>query len=231
MKKMIAVTVIAGLASAGAQTMTPTLLPTLGNVEFGLRGGFDQGLSGGVTLHVRNVSGPLGVRLSADYSGVDDALNDNAAFIPGGGVTVAQRKAAGDKESGTSTTIGLDATYDLPSVIPNFSAYAYGGVRYNNFSATLDQTSSGSGKVTYSTNQLGLGIGAVGQYALSPNLSAAGDLGVDYYFPGNFSSNQGGTSGTGDTFKPGEGGYSDVNTLVNQPTTNFKAKIGVVYKF
>ncbi|WP_189087496.1 hypothetical protein [Deinococcus ruber] len=237
MKKMIALTMLAGLASAGAQTFTPNL----SNVEFGLRGGYDMGLSGGVTVHVRNVSGPLGVRFSADYANVSDALNDNANYpLLGNWGTL---KSQGAAESGSSTTVGVDLTYTLPSTIAGVDAYVYGGGRYNNFNAVADfskygtpaatslavSTAATSSSTTYSTNQFGLGAGVVGQYALTPNLSLAGDLGVDYYFPSAISSNDG--NGNTDTFNQGEAGYDDLNALVNQPTTNFKAKIGIVYRF
>lgn len=237
MKKMIALTALAGLATAGAQSFTANL----NNVEFGLRGGYEQGLSGGVTLHVRNVAGPIGVRLSADYSMVSDALNDNATFPLLG--SFATLKSQGVTESGHSTTVGLDATYTLPSTVPGVDAYVYGGGRYNNFNAVADFTKFGtpvaatavraaattSNAVTYSTNQFGIGAGVVGQYALTSNLSLAGDLGVDYYFPSTITSNDG--NGNSVDFAPGTAGYSDLDALVNQPTTSFKAKIGVVYRF
>ncbi len=231
MKNFVALTVstiaAATLATAGAQTFTPNL----NNVELGLTGGYQQGLSGGITLRAANVAGPVGVRASVDYNNVDNSLNDNAAYIPGTGVTVAQRKAAGDKEYGNSVTVGLDATYDLPSMVPGVNAYVYGGPRYNNFNATLDQASSGAGKVTYTTNQFGLGAGVAAGYAITGNLSLTGDLGVDYYFPSSFSTNTGGANGTGDTYNQGEGGYAEVDNLVNQPTTSFKAKLGIAYRF
>ena len=229
MKNFAALTVstlaAASLATAGAQTFTPNL----NNVELGLTAGYQQGLSGGVTLRAANVAGPVGLRASVDFNKVNDSLNDNAAYIPGTSFTVAQRKAAGDTESGSSTTVGLDATYDLPSMVPGVNAYVYGGARYNNFSATLDQGSAG--KVTYTTNQFGLGAGVAAGYALTGNLSLTGDLGVDYYFPSSFSTNTGGVNGTGDTYQQGQGGYAEVDNLVNQPTTSFKAKIGLAYHF
>ncbi|WP_425147334.1 hypothetical protein [Deinococcus sp.] len=228
MNKITALTVLAGLTTAAAQTFTP--VPS--NVELGLRGGYEQGLSGGVTLHVRNVAGPIGLRLSADYSNVTDSLNDNAN-VPLLG-TWGSLKAQGATESGTSTTVGLDATYTLPSTVPGVDAYVYGGARYNNFNAVADftnfgTTGSNAGKSTYSTNQFGLGAGVVGQYALTPSLSLAGDLGIDYYFPSSIMTNDG--NGNTATFTQGASGYSDLDALVNQPTTNFKAKIGIVYKF
>ncbi len=222
----LTLTIVAATATtAGAQTFTPNL----NNVELGLNAGYQQGLSGGLTLRAANIAGPVGIRVGIDYSNVSDALNDNAAFLPG--VTVAQRKAAGDKEYGSSTTASLDATYDLPAVAPGFNAYVYGGARYNMFSASLDQSSSGSGTVTYTTNQFGLGAGVAAGYAITGNLSLTGDLGVDYYFPSSFNTNTGGVNGTGDTYKPGEGGYTEIDTLVNQPSTAFKAKIGLAYRF
>ena len=66
---------------------------------------------------------------------------------------------------------------------------------------------------------------------ITGNLSITGDLGVDHYFASSFRTNTGGTDGTGDTYNPGEGGYDDINTLVNQPTTSVKAKIGLAYRF
>jgi hypothetical protein len=231
MKNIVALTVstlaAATIATAGAQTFTPNL----NNVELGLNAGYQQGLSGGITLRAANIAGPIGARASIDYNNVSDSLNDNAAYIPGTGVTVASRKAAGDTESGKSVTVGLDATYDLPSMVPGVNAYVYGGARYNNFSATLDESSSGLGSVTYSTSQFGLGAGVAAGYAITGNLSVTGDLGVDYYFPSSFSTNTGGVNGTGDTYNPGEGGYAEVDNLVNQPTTSFKAKIGLAYRF
>lgn len=225
---LTATTIVAAtLATANAQTFSPNL----NNVELGLNAGYQQGLSGGLTLRAANVAGPLGFRVGIDYSMVNDALNDSAAYIPGTGVTVASRKVAGDKESGNSTTASLDATYDLPSALPGVNAYVYGGVRYNLFNASLNQSASGAGTVTYSTNQLGLGAGVAAGYALTGNLSLTGDLGVDYYFPSSFSTNTGGVNGTGDTYQRGQGGYDEVNTLVNQPSTSVKAKIGLAYRF
>ena len=120
---------------------------------------------------------------------------------------------------------------DDPDLRYGFNAYVYGGARYNMFSASLDQSSSGSGTVTYTTNQFGLGAGVAAGYAITGNLSLTGDLGVDYYFPSSFNTNTGGVNGTGDTYKPGEGGYTEIDTLVNQPSTAFKAKIGLAYRF
>ncbi len=231
MKNLVALTVstlVAGtLATATAQTFTPNL----SNVELGLSAGYQQGLTGGVSVRAGNIAGPVGIRVSADHASVKDSLNDNAEAIPGTGITVAQRKAAGDTESGSSTTVGIDATYDLPSMVPGVNAYVYGGARYNNFSATLDQTSSGSGKVTYTTNQFGLGAGVAAGYAITGNLSITGDIGVDHYFGGSFSTNTGGVNGTGDTYNKGEGGYAEIDNLVNQPVTSVKAKIGLAYRF
>jgi len=214
----------ASLATAGAQTYTPNL----NNVELGLSAGYQQGLSGGVSLRAANVAGPIGVRISADHSNVNDALNDNANF--GGTGTWAQYKqSTGATESGSSTTVGLDATYDLPSQISGVNAYVYGGARYNHFSAVADFSNAGLGKTTYTTNQFGLGAGAAIGYAITGNLSVTGDLGVDYYFPSSFTSDDG--NGNTDTYNRGEGGYDDVNTLVNQPSTSFKAKLGLAYRF
>jgi hypothetical protein len=202
--------------------------PASNKIELGLNGGYQQGLSGGVSVRVPNVIGKVGVRVSGDYSNVSDSLNDDA--IVGGLKPVAIAKALGATESGSSMAVGVDGTYDLPSMVPGVNSYVYGGGRYSNFSATLTQPSVTA--VTYTSSQLGLGAGVAAGYALTRNLSLTGDLGADYYFdPSSFNSNVGGANGTGDSFKKGEAGYDEINTLVNQPSTSVKAKIGLSYHF
>ncbi len=223
MNKILALTMTAGLATAGAQGYSANF----NNVELGLSAGYQGGLSGGVTAHARNVIGAFGLRLGADYTVVADALNDNAPLIPGGLTFGSIKQSTGATESGRSATVGLDVTYDLGTLGAGLNTYVYAGPRYNAFSAS---TSQGNNTSTYTVNQFGLGAGVAAGYALANNLTLTGDLGVDYFFPGAAINTDDGQGNT-DSFARGEGGYSDLDTLVNQPTTSFKAKIGLSYKF
>ncbi|GGJ61967.1 hypothetical protein [Deinococcus aquiradiocola] len=224
MKNFLALTatvVAATLATAGAQTYTPNL----NNVELGLNGGYQQGLSGGITLRAGNVAGPFGFRVGADYSRVNDSLNDDANLGLG---TWGTYKQAGGSESGHSTTLSADATYDLPSAVPGVNAYVYGGARYNMFQAVAD-FGNGGGKTTYTANQIGLGAGVAAGYAITGNLSLTGDLGYDHYFAGPISYNDGTNSGT--VSSSDGAAYTNLDSLVNQPTNVVKAKIGLAYRF
>ena len=75
----LTLTIAATATTAGAQTFTPNL----NNVELGLNAGYQQGLSGGLTLRAANIAGPIGIRVGIDYSNVTDSLNDNVAYLPG----------------------------------------------------------------------------------------------------------------------------------------------------
>lgn len=216
--------VLAAFATANAQTFTPNL----NNVELGLNAGYQGGLSGGVTVRAGNVAGPIGFRIGIDYAAVNNSLNDNATV---GGIAIVQLQKNTDpntKESGSSLTTSLDATYDLPSSIPAVNAYVYGGARYNMFKASL-YSPAAQATSTYSTNQLGLGAGVAAGYALTGNLSLTGDLGVDYFFPSSFRTDDG--KGNTDTITRSQAGYSDYDNLINQPKTVLKAKIGVAYRY
>ncbi|MFC4452822.1 hypothetical protein [Deinococcus sonorensis] len=222
MKTLIALTAASALATAGAQAVSPNF----NTIDLGLSAGYQGGLSGGVSVHARNVIGAFGLRIGADITKVNDALNDSAAFGPTG-TWGDYKNSANATESGRSTTIGVDATYELGDIAPGISTYAYAGPRYNMYSATADFGSSG--KTTYTTNQLGLGAGAVAGYAIGNGLTLTGDLGVDYYFPSSINSNDG--AGNTDTFARGEAGYAEADALVNQPRTVLKAKLGIAYRF
>lgn len=218
--------VLAAFATANAQTAT--FIPNLNNVELGLNAGYQTGLSGGLTVRAANVAGPIGFRIGVDYSMVNDSLNDNATI---GGIAIVKLQKNTDpntKESGSSLTTSLDATYDLPSTIPAVNAYVYGGARYNMFKANL-YSPAAQATTTYSTNQLGLGAGVAAGYALTGNFSLTGDLGVDYYFPSSFNTDDG--KGTSDTITRSQAGYAEYDNLINQPKTALKAKVGIAYRF
>lgn len=224
MKKLLALTISATFAAAGAQTLTGT---GLNGIELGLTGGYANGLSGEAFVHAPNVAGPFGVRASVSFTRAADSINDNAPADPTGTffpttTTFGQLKSQGNaSESGSHTVAGLDGTYSFGELSPGLDATAYAGARYGMFRATSD---IGGRTTTYSSNVFGVGGGIMVGYALTGNLSLIGDIGVDQFFGGAISTGQ-------DTFRPGEGGYNDVSNTFVRPGTVFKARVGIKTTF
>lgn len=219
---ILSLTALSALAlspSAHAQVSRP--------IELGLTAGYASGLSGEAFVHVPNLAGPIGVKLSAAYTAPRDSIVDNADPF-GTGYTYGQFKANGATESGRHLLLGLDGTYNLGEVTPGIGALLYAGGRYGMFSAdfTMPEGSvTGERTTHYSMNSFGVGAGAQLSYALAGNLSLVGDLGVDQYF--NSTLNVSGASN--DSFAPSEADYSKYRSIVAFPGTVFKARIG--FKF
>lgn len=214
MKKILmAATLLATLGAASAQS---------GTVELGLTGGYSGGLGGEAFVHVPNVAGPVGVKLSGSYSAAD-GINDSAILGLG---TVGDIIGSGIvTESGSHTVLGLDGTYRLGQIAHGADATLYAGGRYSMFSASLNAT-DGTGSMTYSSNAFGVGAGLQVAYPVARSVSLVGDMGVDQFFDGDITYRDS-ITGTSETSKPGDANYSTQNNLLNQPGTVFKAKVGV----
>lgn len=237
MKKLLALTITAGLATAAAQTTTTTVSVTpvvtgLTGVELGLTGGYANGLSGEVFVHVPNIAGPFGLKAGVAVTRAADAINDNSPFLPGisdpndPNATFGAAKARGDvSESGMHTVFGVDGTYNVGEVSPGLSTTLYAGGRYGMFRSTENYGEEGS--LTYSSNSFGIGAGVMLSYALTGNLSVVGDLGVDQFFRTSFNTTN--TNGDTDTFAPGENDILDARFV--RPGTVFKARIGIKTTF
>lgn len=229
MKKLLALTLSAGLATAGAQTFSTT---GLNGVELGLTGGYAGGLSGEVFVHAPNVAGPVGVKAGVSFTRAADAINDASPVDPTGIIfpttyTFGQAKAAGDaSESGSHTVFSLDGTYNVGEITPGLSTTLYAGGRYGMFRATQVFNEQ---PVVYSSNAFGIGAGVMLSYPVSGNLSVVGDLGVDQFFGSSITTRD--ADGNTDTFRSGEGGYDDVNNRFVRPGTVFKARIGIKTSF
>ncbi|MFK7603509.1 outer membrane protein [Deinococcus sp. SM5_A1] len=227
MKKLISLTILAAVATAGAQSFN--------NLELGLTGGYAGGLSGEVFVHAPNVIGPVGVKVGVAYTRPRDSINDASPEIPGlsgPGQTFGVAKQAGRvTESGNQTVVSVDGTYGLGEVAPGIDTMVYGGARYGMFKSTEDYGTSGN--TTYSSNAFGLGAGAMASYALTGNLSLVADLGADYFFKSTINSNTTRADGStaSDSVSTADGSYSAFDSRVVRPGTNFKARLGVKYMF
>ncbi|BDP41101.1 hypothetical protein DAETH_10700 [Deinococcus aetherius] len=227
MKKLLALTISAGLATAGAQTLGVGF-STGGGLELGLTGGYANGLSGEAFVHAPNLAGPFGLKVGASYTRAADAINDSSPVDPTGTLfpttyTFGQAKQDGvASESGSHTVLSVDGTYNVGELTPGVGATLYAGGRYGFFRSTEDYGTSGS--TTYSSNAFGIGAGVMVSYALAGNLSLVGDLGVDQFFGSSINTGS-------DTFQQGEAGYSAISNKFVRPGTVFKARIGVKTTF
>ena len=231
MKKFFALAAASVLATAAAQT-TVVVQPAAGlglrGAEFGVLGGYAGGLNGEVFVHVPNVAGPVGVKLSAAQTSASDALRDDVSVNSTLGLgTFGSYKNQGlATESGSHTTYGLDGTYNLGQVGSGVDLTAYAGARYGTFSATETYANDAALTQTTRTSAFGVGAGAMLGYRISDRASLVGDLGVDQYFNGAI------TNGTdAGTYQTNEAGYNDVRARFNFPGTVLKAKIGVKFNF
>lgn len=224
MKKTLVLTIAAALATASAQTTTitatPTVYtaPTLGNIELGLLGGYENGLSGEGYLLARNLIGPVGVRVLGSYSYLTAPFNYNATFS---GTTTYGQLNPGGTQRGSQTVIGLDATYNVGEVAPGFGLDVYAGPRYSMFSGTNYDANNAAGS-TVRASQFGIGAGVLAGYEVADNLNVVADLGGSYFFNGTFTDQNGSVPSTS---------YATYDAFVNQPQATFKAKIGLSYRF
>ncbi|THF89045.1 hypothetical protein E7T09_04940 [Deinococcus sp. KSM4-11] len=231
MINVLAISALATAATAGAQS-----------VELGLTGGYAGGLSGELFIHSPNLIGPVGVKFGVAYARAADAINDSAPYDPSGALypstftfgNAKKSTASGGldaTESGSHTIVGLDATYGLGELAPGIDTTLYVGGRYGMFRSTEGVS---GGTTTYSSNEFGIGAGAMVSYALTGNLSLVGDLGADYFFKGpiNISGTRAdGTSTTPDSIGTGDANYATFNNRVVRPGVEFKVRVGIKYVF
>lgn len=223
MKKLLALTLSAGLATAGAQTFTGT---SLNGVELGLTAGYAGGLSGEVFVHAPNVAGPVGVKVGVSYARPSNPINTNKAANFFGFPT------ENLSQSGSNIIAGVDATYSLGQVAPGVGATLYGGGRYGMFNARL--TAEDGRSTAFSSSAFGLGTGIMADYALTSNLSLVGDLGIDYFFGSTANYTRYDANGNATECVQGQTTCQLAaanNGIFNRPGTVFKARVGLKTTF
>ncbi|SMB93817.1 hypothetical protein [Deinococcus hopiensis] len=235
MKKLLAMTISAAFATAGAQTLTST---GLNGVELGLTAGYANGLSGEAFVHAPNVVGPFGIKAGVSFTRAADAINDNSPLLPGisnpndPNQTFGAAKSRGEvTESGSHTIASLDGTYGFGELTPGVDATVYAGARYGMFRSVENYGSNGT--LGYSSSSFGVGGGLMVSYALTGNLSLVGDLGVDQFFNSTINTTTTAPDGSAssDSFATNEAGYADISNRFVRPGTVFKARIGVKTTF
>lgn len=212
MKNIVILALLAGSGSATAGSFGFT-------TSVGSFGGF--GIEN--TTFVREIGGtPVGTRLTTSLS-ISDAFDD------GRPVTLDNllRLVRGDnpEELALNLGAGLDVTYRLESDTPGLFFEVYAGPRVNYF---IGSSSDSGGFRTIDTLQYGGGAGLAATYGLARFLNVVGDLGVNAYLPSGF----GIASQNGNAFvAPGDPTYASVDRTVQQPTVQFRLKVGLQLAF
>lgn len=208
------------LGAASAQTVTTYPTPSTSNLELGLTGGYYNGGGAQFFVGMRDLYGPIGVRLSGSFASNNNGFDEDVAFPLLGSIKTQKASGLVDDTKGKSTVIGLDATYDIGSFISNIDTTVYGGLRYGHFTSTIDYKAGGS--TDYTSNRFGMGVGVEASYPITNNFSIIGNLGGDYFFKGDIKSDDGTNT---DTFDADDAKY------VSQPGGLFKAGLGIKYRF
>jgi len=230
MRTLLLSTGLLVISSAGAQS-APVSVAAPHTFDFGISGGYFNGLSGEWSLTMRNLGRTnLGLRASVAYSSID-GFNDNAWAAENASN---ERVTAGalygtlgySEESNMNLTLGLDGlfhlSYDAKSGL-GFNGYV--GGRYNMFSTTRFGP---GGDVTWTSNQVGIGGGVLVSYPIRRNVYFTSDVGIDHYFPAPIT--QCGSDGVCMEW--------DENTnaprgerFITPPSTVVKARVGLGVRF
>jgi|GEM_PF-567101 len=215
--------------SAGAQNATVSVAAPH-TFEFGISGGYFNGLSGELAFTMRNLGMTnLGLRTTVAYTNID-GFKDNAVVATdpdtNAPITAGQLFSAlgFPNESNSNVTIGLDGLFHLSydaSTGLGFNGYV--GGRYNLFSTTR---SGAGGSTTFSSNQFGIGAGLIASYPIAPNVYLTGDVGLDYYLPAPI--RQCSSDGTCQTFNAND---AQTRAYINTPSTVVKARVGLGVRF
>lgn len=171
--------------------------------------GYFTGFGGNFSIVGTDIASSVGGRFGVTFAGTD--LIDSGDNYP--------EIQAGDA---SNVTLNLDLLFPIPaSATMSVAVSPYIGVRYNFFSAEADDP---LGEFDISSDQFGLGAGAMVEYPLSPEFGIFADLGLDYFWDAAIE--------FGDQdYETDDPGYDQVREFVNAPETEFKALLGVRLAF
>lgn len=175
-------------------------------VQLGLSAGYGSGLTGEASVRADRVAGDFGARATASYARV--AANQNV------------------NEGGTDVVLGVDALYPLAMASADMPVdlSAYAGARYGIFT----RSDNSAGTTVFDSKSFGIGAGVLADYMLTEQLGLNLDLGVNHFFPADIHGRDATTSGT---VSPSDADYASVRSSLDLPSTAFKARIGVTFKF
>jgi hypothetical protein len=171
--------------------------------------GYFTGFGGNFSLMATGFDLPVGGRLGVTFAGTD--LIDYGFYFP-------------NIEAGEASNVTLNLDLLLPIPTSETGAVVvnpYVGLRYNFFAA---QAKNYLTDLDISSNQFGMGAGALVEYPLSPEVGLFADLGLDYFWDAAIEFGA-------EHYETSDPGYDEVRRFLNAPETAFKLLLGVRLAF
>lgn len=189
--------------------------------------GYNGGISFRLTGAVENfaVGFPLAVEFGVGHTRLDPGIPMDARHV-----FINDNTNGTPDESGYAWDIRLDFLYDL-KLLKESRTFLFAGVRGSFFTGTFNFI-GGNEKFDVTTEQVGLGAGLKGVFAMGRRLDLVLSVGGDYFFPATLSGHDTSYGPDGEDVNPRDGyDYDDANAAVNQPTFEPVFLVGIGYRF
>ena len=134
------------------------------------------------------------------------------------------------EEAGWAWDVRLDFLYDL-KLLKASRTFLFAGVRGSFFTDNFNFV-GGNEDFDVTTEQIGLGAGLKGVFAMGRQMDLILSVGGDYFVPASISGHDTSYGPDGEDVKPREGyDYQDADAAVNQPKFQPSILVGVGYRF
>ena len=189
----------------------------------GYKGGFTMRVTGGVENFATGF--PLGVEAGVGFAWMDPGIPMDARHV-----FINDNTNGTPEEAGYAWDIRLDFLYDL-KLLKASKTFLFAGVRGSFFTGNFNFV-GGNEDFDVTTEQVGLGGGLKGAFAMGRNIDLVISLGADYFFPATLSGHGTSYGPDGEDVNPREGyDYDDADAAVNQPKFQPSILVGVGYRF
>lgn len=189
----------------------------------GYKGGFTMRLTGGIEKFAAGF--PLGVEAGVGYTWMDPGIPMDARHV-----FINDNTNGTPEEAGYAWDIRLDFLYDL-NLLKASKTLLFAGVRGSFFTGNFNFV-GGNEDFDVTTEQVGLGAGLKGAFAMGRNVDLVISVGADYFFPATLSGHDTSYGPDGEDVNPREGyDYDSADAAVNQPKFQPSILVGVGYRF
>ena len=206
-----------------ATTQTGTGADFSAGFMTGYKGGFTLRLLGGVENFATGF--PLGIEAGVGYTWMDPGIPMDARHV-----FINDNTNGTPEEAGWAWDVRLDFLYDL-KLLKASRTFLFAGVRGSFFTGNFNFV-GGNEDFDVTTQQIGLGAGLKGVFAMGRQMDLILSVGGDYFFPASISGHDTSYGPDGEDVNPREGyDYQDADAAVNQPKFQPSILVGVGYRF
>jgi hypothetical protein len=189
--------------------------------------GYYGGLSFRLTGAVENFATgfPLALEFGVGHTRMDPGIPMDARHV-----FINDNTNGTPEESGYAWDVRLDFLYDL-KLLKESRTLLYAGVRGSFFTGNFNFV-GGNEDFDITSEQIGLGAGLKGVFAMGRNVDLVFSVGGDYFFPASLSGHDTSYGPDGEDVNPRDGyDYDAADAAVNQPTFEPAILVGVGYRF